>query len=129
MAKPTISTDKLSAEIHRQLGLYQQEVLEAVNDAGARAIKKLVKLTRDSAPVRTGRYYQAITSQTTNQPSGNRYVWGVKAPHYRLTHLLVKGHPTSNGGRTNGDPFLANALDIVLPEYEKEVEEALKNAK
>jgi hypothetical protein len=31
-----------------------------------------------------------------------------------------------NGGRVPGDPFLKNALDEVLPDYEKDVEEALK---
>jgi hypothetical protein len=127
MAKPTISADKLSDEIQQQLGLYQQEVLEAVNAAGERAIKKLVKLTRDSAPVRTGGYYKAITSKTISRPSGNQYIWGAGSRYGRLTHLLVKGHPTGNGGRTTGDPFLADALDVVLPEYEKEVEEAINN--
>jgi hypothetical protein len=56
-----------------------------------------------------------------------RFIWHVKAPDYRLTHLLVKGHATKDGGRTKANPFLQNALDQVLPEYEKEVEEAVKS--
>lgn len=55
------------------------------------------------------------------------YVWHVKAPDYRLTHLLVHGHATKDGGRTKGNPFLANALAQVLPEYERKVEEVLRN--
>ena len=56
-----------------------------------------------------------------------RATWYVKAPDYRLTHLIVHGHATKDGGRTRGNPFLKNALDEVLPEYEREVEEVLKN--
>lgn len=128
MAK-TIKPSDLGAAITEQLGLLQEEVLEEVNAAGLRAIKKLVKLTRDTAPVRTGGYYQAITYKTVSRTSGDTYIWGAGSRHGRLTHLLVKGHPTGNGGRTKGDPFLSNALDVVLPEYEQEVEEALKNVK
>ena len=57
-----------------------------------------------------------------------RYIWYVKAPDHRLTHLLVHGHATRNGGRTKANPFLKNALDDVLPEYERAVEEAVKEA-
>ena len=60
---------------------------------------------------------------------GSSYIWYVRAPAHRLTHLLVHGHATKDGGRTKGDPFLKNALDEVLPEYEQRVEEAIKNGK
>lgn len=128
MAK-TIKPADLGDAIAEQLALYHEDVVEAVDAAGLRSIKKLVKLTRDTAPVRTGGYFKAITFTTVKRPSGSVYTWGAGAQHGRLTHLLVKGHPTGNGGRTEGDPFLSNALEQVLPEYEAEVEEALKNAK
>lgn len=128
MAK-TIKPADLGEAIAEQLALYGEEVTEAVDAAGLRAIKKLVKRTRDTAPVRTGGYFKAITYTAVKRPSGSVYTWGAKAPHYRLTHLLVHGHEKQNGGRVDGDPFLQNALDEVLPEYEAEVEEALRNAK
>ena len=53
-------------------------------------------------------------------------MWYVKAPDHRLTHLLVRGHATKDGGRTKADPFLENALDVVLPEYEQNAREAVK---
>ena len=116
-------------DLRSLLTIYAADVTEAVDAAGAEAMKKLVKLTRASAPVRTGGYYKAITSKTIKRPSGNLYIWGAGSRYGRLTHLLVKGHPTGNGGRTNGDPFLADALEEVLPEYEKKVMEAINNAK
>jgi hypothetical protein len=129
MAKATIKPSDLGAAIVEQLGLYHEEVVEAVNAAGEKAAKKLVQITRSTAPKRTGHYSKSLTyTARENAATGDKeFTWGARAPHYRLTHLLVKGHPTGNGGRTTGDPFLQNALDAVLPEYEKEVEEALKN--
>jgi hypothetical protein len=54
------------------------------------------------------------------------YTWGAKPPDHRLTHLLVKGHAAKDGGRVPGSPFLQNALDVVLPEYENAVKETLQ---
>lgn len=110
------------------LTMYAADVTEAIDAAGAEMVRKLVKITQSTAPVRTGGYYQAITSKTIRRPSGNLYIWGAGSRYGRLTHLLVKGHPTGNGGRTAGDPFLANALDEVLPEYEEKVRQAINDA-
>ena len=69
-----------------------------------------------------------ISSKEIESVSGmKKYVWHVKAPDHRLTHLLVHGHDTPTGGRTRANPFLKNALAEVLPEYEKAVEEAARN--
>jgi hypothetical protein len=56
-----------------------------------------------------------------------RFTWGAKAPSHRVIHLIVHGHATKGGGRTKGDPFLQNAMDVVLPEYEEAVKEALES--
>lgn len=129
MAKATIKAPDLGAAIAEQLTLYHADVVEQVNAAGERAAKKLVKLTKPSAPKRTGDYAKSLTyTAKENAATGDKeFTWGAKAPHHRLTHLLVNGHPTANGGRVDGDPFLENAMGVVMPEYEKEVEEALKN--
>lgn len=128
MAKSTIDPSDLGAAIAEQFKLYHRDVVEKVNAAGERAANKLVKLTKTTAPKLTGDYAKNITYTTeeTAATGDKKFIWGVKAPHYRLTHLLVNGHPTSTGGRTRSDPFLKDALDVVLPEYEKEVEEALE---
>lgn len=123
-----LADSSFDKELRGLLTMYAEDVTEAIDKAGAEMVKKLVKITQETAPVRTGGYYQAITSKTIKRPSGNLYIWGAGSRQGRLTHLLVKGHPTGNGGRTDGDPFLANALDEVLPEYERRVEEAIKNA-
>jgi len=130
MAK-TIKPEELSEAIKQELTMYSKLVTEGVDAAGLESIKKLVKLTKATAPVgNRGSFKRNITSKEIANPIGTKtYVWGVKAPDYRLTHLLVHGHATKDGGRTKADPFLANALDQVLPEYERRVEEVIKNGK
>jgi hypothetical protein len=127
MAK-AIKVEALGQVLGEQLTIYGKEVTEKVDAASENAVKKLAQRTKATAPrgVR-GSYRKNITSGVKHKTNrGTTFVWYVKAPDYRLTHLLVKGHETRNGKRTKANPFLQNALDEVLPEYEKAVEEAVK---
>lgn len=130
MAK-TIKPTDLGDAIKEELTLYHKEVIEKVNEAGEKAVKELVKKTKKTAPKRKGDFRKAITyKEYTPRATGDKeFVWGAKTPKNRLTHLLVKGYLKADGDRVPGDPFLENALDQVLPEYEREVEEAIENAK
>lgn len=111
-----------------QLTIYHEDIVRKVNAAGEDAVKKLVKKTKATAPVRSGSFKKNIASKKVEDKGrGAKYVWYVKAPDHRLTHLLVHGHEKRNGGRVPGDPFLANACAEVLPEFEKAVEEAVAN--
>lgn len=127
MAK-TVKADGLADAITQELTIYHQDVLEKLDAAGDAAVKKLVKLTRSTAPVGArGSFKKNIASTRLKKDNrGSTYVWHVKGPDSRLTHLLVHGHATKDGGRTKGNPFLHNALETVLPEYEKAAEEAVK---
>lgn len=123
----TIAPGDLAAALEETLELYSEEVAERVNAAGKTAGTKLVKLTKASAPAKTGSFRKHIALKEDPRPRGMKaYIWHVKAPDYRITHLLVHGHANRDGSRTPGFPFLKNALDTVLPEYEKAVREALK---
>lgn len=128
MAK-TISPEGLGAAIAEELSLYHKNVTQAVNKLSAKAAKDLVKKTRATAPVGArGSFAKNITSRLSKKGrGGDTYAWCVNAPDYRLTHLLVHGHATRDGGRTRGNSFLVDAMAEVLPDYEKQVEEAIKN--
>lgn len=128
MAK-SIKPQDLGAAIAQELTVYHDDLTEKINNLSKQAAKDLVKKTKTTAPVGIrGSYRKSITYRRSKKGrNGDTYEWGAKAPDYRLTHLLVNGHETRNGGRTKGDPFLHNALKEVLPEYEENVEEAIKN--
>lgn len=124
---PNITPGSLTEAISDVLTVYSQEVTDRVNQAGAAAMKELVTKTKATAPKGArGDYRKHITSTTQKGKRGDRYIWHVKAPDHRLTHLLVHGHATKDGGRTKADPFLQNALNEVLPGFEHEIEEAVK---
>lgn len=128
MSSRKVDASGLGDALKRELTLYASDVTESVNVAAKKAAVKLVRITKSTAPqgVR-GTYRRKIAyKEMPAKNGGKRYVWHVKAPDHRLTHLLVHGHATKDGGRTKADPFLRNALEDVLPEFEKEVKEAIK---
>ena len=132
MSRVGITPDKLTEAIGKELTIYGEEVEEKLRAVTRTSMAALVKKTKSTAPKgkRDGKYSQHIAGDFRGLKKGGRKIsatWYVKAPEYRLTHLLVNGHATKDGGRTRSDPFLQNALDEVLPEFERGVEEALKN--
>ena len=122
MAK-TVKPGDLAKVINEELTMYNERVTTNVNAAGEEAMKKLVKRTKATAPQLTGDYVKHISSKRETGPRGDRFIWYVKSPEHRLTHLIVKKH----AHRSTPDPFLANAVDEIIPEYENAVEEAVQN--
>jgi hypothetical protein len=131
VGRVVVSPGALGDALSDMFTLYHQGVIEAVNAAGEKAVKALVKKTKATAPKRPGGgdFAKSLTYKETELPSGDKeFTWGAAAPQHRITHLLVHGHATVNGERVDGNPFLTDAMSEVMPEYEKDVEEAIKNA-
>lgn len=127
MAKLTPG-DVIGKALDQELKKYHAQVTQGVNAASGRAADKLTKKLRATAPKNSGKYARSIGSTSTTSPAtgSTTYTVGAKGKHGRLTHLLVHGHATKNGGRTKGNPFFANAVNEVLPEYEKEVKQVIE---
>lgn len=130
MAK-TVGLEALGEAVEQEVTLYLQDVVDGIDRVTQQTMKDLVKQTRATAPVGyRGKFKRDITYQVKKRSRrGCLYVWGAKAPSYRLTHLVVKGHATRDGGRTRGNSFLQDALDKLLPQYERNVEEVLRNGR
>jgi hypothetical protein len=130
-----IRAGELGSALQQELTVYGEEIQEGLRTVTEASMKKLVKKTKATAPKgkRKGQFKKNITADYQElRKKSNRAVratWYVRAPDYRLTHLLVHGHETRDGGRTRANPFLQNALDEVLPEYERNIEEVLKNGR
>ena len=137
MAGRRIRPGDLDSAIEQELTIYSEEINEGLSQATEESMRNLVKKTKATAPTgkRHGQFRKNITadySELRKKGGGGkkgrtvRATWYVKAPDHRLTHLIVHGHATKDGGRTRANPFLQNALDEVLPEYEKGIEEVIK---
>ena len=125
MAK--IKVDQLAAEIAKGLAEYSQDVVEKVNVSSERVGKAAVKRLKQTSPKRTGQYAKSWT-MTTEKAIGqpDLRIIHVKAPHYRLAHLLEYGHAKVGGGRVEGRPHIRPAEEEVIRDFTREVEEVIK---
>lgn len=111
---------------------YRADVVARLDECTDRAADELVRITRETAPRRTGRYRRHIAQKTTSRSvTGKTDTWYVSGPHYRLTHLLEDGHDVRNEkggpvyGRTRAFGFLSKAVDQVGRDYERDVRRAI----
>lgn len=123
-----VKPEDFGKALQQHLTLYSQKVSENCYAAGAKAVKALVDETKATAPRRKGDFRKAIASKELYRNArAFRFAWYVKKPHCRRTHLLVHGHAKRGGGRVQGDPFLENAMAKVIPQFEKDMEDAVKD--
>ena len=122
-----VSVDQLAAEIAKGLADYSQEVVEKVNISSEKVGKAAVKQLKQTSPKRHGKYAKSWTMKTepeVGQP--HKRIIHAKAPYYRLVHLLEHGHAKVGGGRVEGIPHVRPAEEMVIEQFAREVEEAIK---
>lgn len=120
----------LSEAINRELTLFSKEVTETLKNEAKIHMDQLVKETKRTAPVgnRQKHYRDNISSQKNKDDTfGASYTWYVKGSDYRLSHLLENGHALRNGDRVEGTHFIEKASEPILADFEKKVEEAIRN--
>lgn len=127
-----IKPDQLATAINRTLLNYGETVDRIVDIQASKAIKDLVDRTKRDAPVNTrshGKHYRdQIASKTLKSRSHEKsYLWYVNGDKYRLAHLLNSGHQKRNGGRVPGDNHVTRNAEQVIAEYERGIEEAIRN--
>ena len=126
----SIPIGQLGEAISKELTLYNDRIIEGIKKEAEKSVKQLVKDTKATAPVgnRSKHYKDSIKSKKLSESNRSVvFVWYVDGPNYRLSHLLENGHASRNGGRVPGTHFIKNASEPILEDYQKAVEEVIKN--
>lgn len=130
MSGAKISIDQLSEAVNKELTLYSENVIKGVKNQAKISMDQLVRETKATAPVgkRRRHYKDSIKSRKESEDKQSvSYLWYVDGSDYRLSHLLEHGHALRNGGRVSGTHFIQNALDPIMEDYQRKVEEVCKN--
>lgn len=131
MAKRYIGSEDLASAVLDMLDEYHKEVADGVYREGSKAIKEMERKTIDTAPIgKRGEFRPHIASKSKRDRLDRMtHTWYVKAPEYRLTHLLVHEHKLPRGGKTNPNPFVENAYNDARDQYLDGVEKVIKRGK
>ena len=122
----TIRVDQLTEELSSILADYAADVTAAVNDAAKETAKETAEKLKQASPKRTGKYAKDWKYKRTTVPGVNGPVWVVyNDKHYRLTHLLEKGHAKRGGGRTPAIKHIEPVSDQAAEIFEQKALEAI----
>lgn len=129
-----ISPEVFELELQEILRSYTLENGERVDELTHDAVRQLVKLTRQIAPVGRRKQKKAADEGRSHffldisykklvggYFGASRYLWFVKPPNYRLTHLLAKPHKAKNSRMIQATFDLSGALETVLKDYEENI--------
>lgn len=121
-----IKADDLAKTVSQVLKEYEGATIEVMKKAVDRTSKQAVRDLKASSPKRTGAYSRDWASKkrkNTNEWAYAKTVYNKK--HYRLTHLLEKGHRKVNGGMVAARPHIAKVEQEAVNELYREIKEGV----
>lgn len=122
----SIKADDLAKTVSQVLKEYEGATIEVMKKAVDRTSKQAVRDLKASSPKRTGAYSRDWASKkrkNTNEWAYAKTVYNKK--HYRLTHLLEKGHRKVNGGMVAARPHIAKVEQEAVNELYREIKEGV----
>ena len=124
------TVDDLSKAIQKTLAEYEGVTIDSMKAAVDKASKEAVRELKGSSPKRTGEYaksWAAKKARLTNKWAYQKTVYNKE--HYRLTHLLEKGHKVvgAKNGRTWVDarPHIEKVEQKVIETLVNEMKETI----
>lgn len=125
-----VRVDNMAAAIAEMLGEYQVEITKNIDTSGKTVAEQGAKKLKETSPKLSGDYakgWKVSKDEGKSYGDDASYIIHNKT-NYQLTHLLENGHATRNGGRTKSIKHIKPVEDMVIKQYEKAAEEAIKNA-
>ena len=134
----TICPEGFAEALKLQLEQYNESVIKGMKKAAARAVQDCDKAIKDSITFHqspAGKYVKSFATKMTKEgPTTIEYTWYVKAPEYRLTHLLEFGHRTrmktahyGSTAETRAFPHIKHGEKVGTENFEKYLAEVLEN--
>jgi hypothetical protein len=125
-----VGLEGLSSAIGSILAKYGEDVAKSTAEAVPKVARKAAKALREESQRTFGstdgkyRYAKGWKAQTDKgRVRTTAVVYNADAPG--LAHLLEHGHANVDGGRTPGRAHIAPVEQMVLEQFEKELEEKL----
>ncbi|MEK4425166.1 HK97 gp10 family phage protein [Solibacillus sp. FSL K6-1523] len=113
-----INVNDLAAEINRQLSLYARQTEETVEMTAEKVASDGVELLKANSPKSPGGGDYA--KSWDKKKVGKKLVVHNKK-HYRLTHLLEKGHAKVGGGRVPARVHIKPVETKMINNFEEEL--------
>ena len=101
--------DSLADDIMAGLREYAELADDAMKNAVKKTATSVKKEISANAPKKSGDYAKSWKATKTSENSHTLKMTVHSKDHYRLAHLLEKGHAKRGGGRVAGQPHIAPA--------------------
>lgn len=127
MTVEIIRLDDLADEIEEMLVGYAENITQGITVAGYEAAKECRKALKQTSPKQHGDYSKSwvISKQKGRPGEPTKYIVHNRE-HYRLTHLLEKGHAKRGGGRTRAIPHITPAEEAAKEKFVQDVEDIIR---
>lgn len=128
----TIKAEELSGKLQMIFKAYDAGAVEVIDEAAEKTAKRVNEEIKAHVTFKThpGGYvdhFEVMKDESKTGPNKRVWVWHVKAPEYRKTHLLEKGHALRNGGRAAKFPHIKFGATLAKTLYLEEIEKGFKN--
>lgn len=126
-----MKVDGLADAINKDLSLYSKSVTDGTKEAVKRVSKEMlqnIKTDAKASGFQGGEDYIGAMALKNDYENANgiKKTWYVKAPFYRLAHLLEFGHATVTGGRARAFPHIKKNEEQATERLEKEIKDIIR---
>lgn len=110
----------LSKAVKRALEVEFEETTNILKREVKKAADKAAEELKEASPKRRGKYAKGWKAKLEEKALGSEAIVH-NDRHYRLTHLLEKGHQNRDGSRTKAQPHIGPVEEKIVEELERSI--------